>query len=109
MEVAASDFVVAKNTYDIFANEDFLKKMKENGTKYIIMTGIFTDGCVLASIIGGFSKGYNFVILKDLVETTDVEIRQRLQDLLIRYTFPMQYGRTVTSSELLTEMTSTKG
>lgn len=104
VEVVDSDFVIAKNTYDVFANDDFVEKLKEKGIKYIIMTGIFTDGCVLASVASGFSKGYNFVILKDLIETTDVDTRQQLQKLLIEFTFPKLYGRTLLSSELLAEM-----
>jgi len=99
VETEKSDLVIAKNTYDVFTNNKLNKELKKHGIKYIVMTGIFTDGCVLASIIGGFSKGYNFVILKDLVETTDVEKRQKIQKLLLEYTFPVMYGKTITSSE----------
>ncbi|NCT55697.1 cysteine hydrolase [bacterium] len=101
VKVEKSDFVIAKNTYDVFTNQDLCKKLAKEKIKYIIITGIFTDGCVLASVIGGFSKGYNFVILKDLIETTDVKIRQALQKTLIKYTFPVMYGKTITSKELL--------
>ncbi len=99
-----TDFVIVKNTYDSFTNEDLLTKLKEKEIRYIIVTGIFTDGCVLASVISGFSKGYNFVILKDLIETTDDETRQQLQSLLIEFTFPKMYGKTITSEELLQEL-----
>lgn len=95
------DLVFAKNTYDVFTNEDLLKELKKRNIKYIVITGIFTDGCVLASIASGFAKGFNFVILKDLIETTDNQTRQQLQKLLIDYTFPKMYGKTITSSELL--------
>lgn len=103
VQVEKSDFIIAKNSYDAFTNEDFCKKLIKEKIKYIIVTGIFTDGCVLASVIGGFSQGYNFVILKDLIETTDVKIRQDIQKLLIDYTFPVMYGKTITSKELLKE------
>lgn len=104
IEVASTDFVTTKNTYDAFTNENFVYKLKDKNIKYIIMTGIFTDGCVLSTVINGFSRGYNFIILKDLIETTDVKIRQELQKLLIEYTFPKMYGRTITSNELLTNL-----
>ncbi|HBC44997.1 MAG: Isochorismatase family protein [Candidatus Collierbacteria bacterium GW2011_GWB1_45_35] len=95
------DLVFDKNTYDVFTNEKLLQELKDRKIHYIIVTGIFSDGCVLSSVISGFSKGFNFVILKDLIETTDDEKRQRLQELLVSFTFPRLYGKTITSSELL--------
>ena len=59
-----SDLVVTKNTYDTFTNEGLVKELKKRGIKYIVMTGIFSDGCVLASVVSGFAKGFNFVILQ---------------------------------------------
>ncbi|QQG41284.1 MAG: cysteine hydrolase [Candidatus Woesebacteria bacterium] len=104
VEIAKKDFIIAKNTYDAFTNSEFANKLIENKIKYIVITGIFTDGCVLSTVINGFSRGYNFVILKDLVETTDLKIRQNLQKLLIDFTFPKMYGVTTSSSEFLKEM-----
>ncbi len=95
------DLVYKKNTYDAFANEEFLSELKRRKIRYIVMTGIFTDGCVIASIVSGFAKGFNFVILKDLIETTDDPERQELQKLLISYTFPVMYGKTITSGDFL--------
>ena len=96
------DLVITKNHPDAFTNIELSRYLKDKGIKYLVIAGIFTDGCVLATIVNGFSKGYNFVILKDLVETTDVPTRQRLQKLLIDYTFPFMYGKTITSEEFLT-------
>ena len=97
-----NDLVFIKNTYDAFSNKDFLQVLKHKKIKYILVTGVFTDGCVLASVVSGFSKGFNFIILKDLVETTDTKKRQQLQSLLLDFTFPKMYGRTISSSQLLT-------
>lgn len=95
------DIIITKNNYDTFSNPEFDKVLKENGIKYLVMTGFFTDGCVLATVSGGFSRGYNFVLIKDLIETTDVERRQKLSELLKDYTFPALYGKTLTSEEFL--------
>ncbi len=95
------DIVITKNNYDTFSNPEFDTILQKNGIKYIVMTGVFTDGCVLATIVGGFSHGYNFVILKDLVETTDKKVRQELCRYLIDYTFPVLYGKTIDSRELI--------
>jgi nicotinamidase-related amidase len=95
------DIIITKNNYDTFSNLEFDKILKKNGIKYLVITGFFTDGCVLATISGGFSRGYNFVVLKDLIETTDKQIRQELCKQLVNYTFPYLYGKTVTSQEFI--------
>lgn len=96
-----TDKIFEKNTYDAFTNEELIEYLKARGIRYIVMTGIFTDGCVLASIVSGFAKGFNFVILSDLVETTDDEDRQAIQRLLIKSTFPRMYGKTLDSQSFL--------
>lgn len=95
------DIIITKNQYDVFATTDLDKILKNKGIKYLIIAGVFGDGCVLASVLGGFSKGYNFVILKDLIETTDVQLRQELQTKLKEYTWPIMYGKTLDSEEFL--------
>lgn len=101
VEPQNSDLIFTKNHYDLFTNENFVKEMAIRGIRYLVITGIFGDGCVLSTIISGFSKGFNFVILKDLVETTDLEIRQKLQIILKEYTWPIMYGKTVSAQEFL--------
>lgn len=95
------DIVVTKNSYSAFVGTDLDKKLKEKGIKYLIITGIFSDGCVLATIVDGFAKGYNFIILQDLIETTDSKTRQTLQEHLKKFTFPLMYGQTISSTEFL--------
>lgn len=96
-----TDLIVTKNTYDTFSNPQLEDILTKNGIRYLVMTGVFTDGCVLATICGGFSRGYNFVMLKDLIETTDLSVRQELSTHLKDYTFPIMYGKTIDSEELL--------
>lgn len=98
---AKQDIIVTKNTYDTFADQKFRKILKKNGIKFLVVAGVFTDGCVLATICGGFQAGYNFVILKDMIETTDITIRQELSECLKKYTFPVLYGKTMTSKEFI--------
>ncbi|MDD5750055.1 MAG: cysteine hydrolase [Candidatus Pacebacteria bacterium] len=95
------DIVITKNHYDAFTSPELDKVLKQNGIQYLIVTGVFTDGCVLATTCGGFSKGYNFIFLKDLIETTDVKKRQELQKYLKEYTFPVMYGKTIKSKDFL--------
>lgn len=101
VEPQKGDFVFTKNHYDCFTNEDFNKELAKRKIRYIIVAGIFTDGCILSTIISGFSKGFNFVILNDLIETTDKKIRQDLQNILKQFTFPVMYGKTINSKDFL--------
>jgi len=48
-----------------------------------------------------FSAGFNFVILKDLIETADSKDRQKTSRLLKERVFPFLYGKTITSEEFL--------
>jgi nicotinamidase-related amidase len=93
--------VFAKNSYDAFTNEDLVHTLEEMRIRYVIVAGLFGDGCVMASICGGFSKGYHLIIAKDLIETTDDEARQRLQQYLKERTWPLMYGATVESRQIL--------
>jgi len=97
-----TDIIITKNTYDAFSNPKLEKELKSRGIKYLATAGVFTDGCVLATIASGFSRGFNFIILKDLVETSDLPTRQELQKLLLEYTFPIMYGKTISSQDFLT-------
>ena len=81
--------------------EEVIKYLEDKGITDLVVCGVFTDGCVLSSIVSGFSKGYNFIIPRDLVETTDLPVRQELQKLLLDYTIPVQYGRVIESGDLL--------
>jgi nicotinamidase-related amidase len=65
------------------------------------VAGIFGDGCVMASICGGFSRGYHLIIAKDLIETTDDDGRQMLQQQLKNTTWPLMYGTTIESQQIL--------
>ncbi len=95
------DTIITKNTYDAFSNPKLDRVLKMKGIKNLVITGIFGDACVHATIQGGFSKGYNFIILKDLIETTDAKIRQDLQKLLRRFTWPVLFGKTMSSREFI--------
>jgi nicotinamidase-related amidase len=95
--------VFTKNSYDAFTNEAMLQALDERHIRYIIVTGLFGDGCVMASICGGFSKGYHLIIAKDLIETTDDESRQRIQQHLKQTTWPLMYGVTIDSQQILAE------
>lgn len=94
------DFILTKNTYDAFSNPELDNYLKKKKINQILVTGVFGDGCVESTIQGAFSAGYNLIILKDLIQTTDSKIRQRLQELLKEYTWPTMFGKTINYEDL---------
>ncbi|MFA5746147.1 MAG: isochorismatase family cysteine hydrolase [archaeon] len=101
LKPTSKDYVLEKNTYDAFTNKNLEIILHKLKVKNIIIAGVFADGCVNSTIINGFSKGYNFIILEDLVETTDKKERQDIKNLLIKYTWRQMYGKIVKSKDLL--------
>ncbi len=97
----SEDIVVTKNTYSAFAKPKLEKILKGKNIQYLVITGVFSDGCVLATICDGFARGFNFVILEDLIETTDAQKRQMISKHLKEYTFPTMYGKTIKSKQFL--------
>ena len=93
--------IFAKNRYDAFTNAGLVQTLEEMKVRYIMVAGVFGDGCVLSSVFGGFSKGYHMVMLKDLIETTDDEDRQAFQQFLKQRMWPLMYGPTVESREIM--------
>lgn len=100
LEPEKNDIIITKNTYDAFSNPKLDKVLKNKKIQYLIITGVFGEGCVDATIKNGFSKGYNFVILKDLIETTDQPHRQKFQRILKKQNWPIMYGPTINSKDL---------
>lgn len=98
------DLVIDKKNNDAFSNLKLVEELTKRGIRYVVTTGVFTDGCVLATVVGGFSKGYNSIVLSDLVETTDSATRQEIQKKLLEYTFPYLFARVITSQELLSNL-----
>jgi nicotinamidase-related amidase len=93
------DKVFEKNSYDAFTNPELDEWLKNEEIRHLLISGVFGDGCVHSTINGAFSAQYDLTILEDLIETTDLEIRQNLQSLLKKYTWPMMFGKTVDSTE----------
>ncbi|MBI4441687.1 cysteine hydrolase [Candidatus Woesearchaeota archaeon] len=101
MRPGPRDHVFTKNTYDAFTNPRLANFLKQKKKSHLLITGIFGDGCVNATINGGFSAGYNLVMIKDLIETTDSKGRQRHQNRLKEQMWPTMYGKTIVSRQLL--------
>jgi nicotinamidase-related amidase len=93
--------IFTKPSYDAFTCPELVDALDERGIRYLIVAGLFDDGCVLSTICGGFSRGYHFIIAKDLIETTDDEDRQAMQKRMKERLWPLMYGPTLESRAIL--------
>lgn len=66
-----NDYEFVKFNYDIFTNEEFVKYLKKKKIENIILSGFYSNVCVDASVKGGFSKGFNIIVINDLIATTN--------------------------------------
>ncbi len=102
------DLVIEKNSYSAFSNKKLTDYLKNKGIKYLVVVGIFSDGCVLSSVAEGFSKGHSFIICEDLVQARDDKANQQLHKLLLQRTYPYMYGRVLNSKDFFREWENSK-
>lgn len=95
------DEIVTKNTYSAFADVRLLKLFQENRWDTYLLSGVFAEACVNATLIDGFTKGLFTIILSDLVETMDDKEQQTHKKHLLTHQWPLMYGHVMTSSEFL--------
>jgi nicotinamidase-related amidase len=66
-----------------------------------LLSGVFAEACVNATLIDGFTKGLFTIILSDLVETMDNERQQTHKKHLLTHQWRVMYGHVMTSKEFL--------
>ena len=98
------DETFTKNTYSAFADADLQKLFQKNQWDTYLLSGVFAEACVNATLIDGFTKGLFTIILSDLVETMDDEEQQAHKKHLIAHQWPLMYGHVMTSSEFLRKL-----
>ena len=104
ISVHSEDKIFIKNTYSAFANPHLQVFIKKQGTDTILISGIFAEGCVNATIVDGFTKGLFTIILSDLVETMDGKQQQTHKKHLLTHQWPLMYGHVMTSNEFLKKL-----
>ncbi len=101
------DEVFTKNTYSAFAAEDLQNLFQIHNWDTFLLSGVFAEACVNATLIDGFTKGYFAIILSDLVETMDDEAQQAHKQQLLNHQWPLMYGHVMTSTEFSRKLTKT--
>lgn len=98
------DEIVTKNTYSAFADVRLQKLFRSHRWDTYLLSGVFAEACVNATVIDGFTRGLFTIILSDLVETMDDKEQQAHREHLITHQWPLMYGHVMTSSEFLKKL-----
>ena len=98
------DEISTKNTYSAFADANLQELFRKHRWDTYLLSGVFAEACVNATLIDGFTKGLFTIILSDLVETMDDEEQQVHKKHLITHQWPFMYGHVMTSSEFLKKL-----
>jgi len=98
IEVKLGDTIIEKNNYSAFTNPHLMGVL--NSDTYLI-TGVYADGCVNATIVDGWSNGLFSFILSDLVESMDDPVKQQQKNLLLKHSWPLMYGHVMTSEDYI--------
>jgi biuret amidohydrolase len=82
------DWVVAtKKRYDCFMGTDLDLLLRSHGVNTLLVTGINTNSCVLATTAAANARDYAVVVVEDLVDTMDAPALHDAALLCIRTAF----------------------
>lgn len=87
--------VVRKRWYDAFAGSPLDGVLRARGVTSLVITGTMTDICVLATVVGAFTREYRITVVEDGVATLWPEIQRATLDIIGR-----AYGRVVSSRQV---------
>ena len=92
------DLVVDKHGYDAFHETRLDYALRSQGRTHLLVTGVMTDVCVLATVMSAFHREYRISVASDAVATKWDDVQEMTLALVARC-----YGRVVTSAEARAE------
>jgi len=101
IDVEPEDEVIVKNSYSAFTNPRLEEIL---GSDTYLVAGFYADGCVNATLVDGWGRGFFTYILSDLVESMDDPVKQRQKRFLLSHGWPLMYGHVMSSGEYLRRM-----
>jgi ureidoacrylate peracid hydrolase len=93
------ELVVRKHWYDAFHGTALDGALRARNVRNLIVTGIMTDICVFATVVGAFNREYRMVVVEDAVATLWPEIQRATLDIMGR-----AYARLAKAAEVQSEI-----
>jgi nicotinamidase-related amidase len=69
-------FVRTKRRYDSFTASDLEHVLRSRGIDTLLLTGVNTNSCVLATTVAGNARDYSVVVVSDCVATMDPSLHE---------------------------------
>jgi nicotinamidase-related amidase len=88
--------VYGKKRYDAFASTELDPVLRARGIETLLLTGVNTNSCVLATTVSANARDYDPVVIEDCVDTMDRSLHEQAL-AIIRQAF----GWTATADEIL--------
>ncbi|MFP4143246.1 MAG: cysteine hydrolase family protein [Thermoplasmata archaeon] len=82
IEPTNDDIVITKDEPDIFSGTNLDSLLKESGVNTLIMAGVLTNECVLASVFQAVENEYRVVLVEDSTAAFSEEIHEKAMDLI---------------------------
>jgi len=87
--------LVNKTAQGAFGASSLDHVLKQMGVETIVVTGMYTNHCVLSTCIGGADAGYRVVVPADAVGTWDQKLHERALEVMRSWVIP------TTSTEII--------
>ena len=94
-----NELVVQKHGYDAFFATNLDPALRSRGISTLVVTGVMTDICVLATVTAAVHREYRVIVVNDAVATLWPEVQKIALDLIER-----AYGRVASTEEVLKQM-----
>lgn len=88
---AANDIVIDKPAYSAFEATDLETQLRQRGVTTLILCGVVTYACVLATAFSAFDKGFDVLLARDATGSWNDELGDatcRIVDLLMGQSVP---------------------
>ncbi len=80
---ASRDLVVnGKKRYDCFVGTDLDHALRALGADTLLLTGVNTNSCVLATAVSGNVRDYAVVVVREAVQTMDPELHEQALNII---------------------------
>ncbi|BAU75887.1 isochorismatase family cysteine hydrolase [Metapseudomonas furukawaii] len=91
---APGDRVIDKPRYSAFHRTDLDSLLRERGIRRLIVTGVLTDACVLATVQDAFALGYRIDLIADACTSTTEAAHQAALLLMANWVYALELFAT---------------
>jgi nicotinamidase-related amidase len=81
--LAVSEEILDKPTYSLFGDNGLEQRLRARKADTLIITGVETDVCVLATIFDAVDRGYRVILVRDGVTSSSHESHKATLELIL--------------------------